>query len=243
MTLDTPTISIIIPIHNEEAILHTAIVDLQERLQAYPWTYEIILSENGSKDQTTSIAHDLINQQTTHGKGIIRLISLVEPNYGNALKQGILTAQGEFVICDEIDLGDVHFYQEAITLLQTHSIELVVGSKLVLGAEDQRPLIRHLASQAYCNLLKLMLGFRGTDTHGLKAFRRSALLDIVHACVTDKDVFASELVIRADRAHKRIQEIPVRIVEKRPPSINLFKRVPNVLKNIAKLTYTIRVQG
>jgi hypothetical protein len=35
----------------------------------------------------------------------------------------------------------------------------------------------------------------------------------------------------------------VRILEKRPPSINLFKRVPNVLTNLGKLTWAIRVRG
>ena len=58
-----------------------------------------------------------------------------------------------------------------------------------------------------------------------------------------RDLFASEFVIRAEREGKRVQEIPIRIVEKRPPSINLFKRVPNVLKNVARLVYVIRVRG
>jgi hypothetical protein len=35
-------------------------------------------------------------------------------------------------------------------------------------------------------------------------------------------------------------EIPLRVHEKRKPSINLTKRVPNVLKNLARLTYVIR---
>jgi hypothetical protein len=59
----------------------------------------------------------------------------------------------------------------------------------------------------------------------------------------DKDVFASEFVIRADRAGIPIKEIPVQVIEKRPPSINLFKRVPNVLKNVARLTWSIRIRG
>ena len=111
------------------------------------------------------------------------------------------------------------------------------------GAKDERPLIRHAASIAYSTLLKVMLGFRGTDTHGLKAFRRLALLDTVRACLVDKDVFASEFVIRADRGGITIKEIPVHVIEKRPPSINLFKRVPNVMKSLAKLTFSIRIRG
>jgi hypothetical protein len=77
----------------------------------------------------------------------------------------------------------------------------------------------------------------------LKAFRRLALLDVVHACLADKDLFASELVIRADRAGIRKVEIPIRVVEKRTPSINLFRRVPNVLRNLAKLFVAIRIRG
>ena len=40
-----------------------------------------------------------------------------------------------------------------------------------------------------------------------------------------------------------VMEIPVRVIEKRPPSINLFKRVPKVLRDIARLTYVIRVKS
>ena len=64
----------------------------------------------------------------------------------------------------------------------------------------------------------------------------------MNACVVDKDVFASEFVIRAYRANVEILEIPVRVMEKRPPSINLFKRVPNVLKSVVKLTVAIRMR-
>jgi len=95
----------------------------------------------------------------------------------------------------------------------------------------------------YNGLLRLALGFKGTDTHGIKAFRRAAMVDTARACLVDKDVFASELVIRAERSGIRIQEVPIRLEEIRPPSINLFKRVPNVIKNVGKLFFAIRIQG
>ena len=241
--MSDPRISIVIPIYNEQAILRAAIVDLRDRLKPFGWNYEVILAENGSKDRTVEIANELSDRYSDPNDGQVKLISLGEPNYGKALKQGILLARGELVICDEIDLCDADFHRNAIDILETGEADLVIGSKLAAGAEDERPLFRHAASIAYSSLLKVLLGFRGTDTHGLKAFRRVALLDIVRSCLVDKDVFASELVIRADRGGVRTREIPVRVVEKRPPSINLFKRVPNVLKSVVKLTYAIRVRG
>jgi glycosyltransferase involved in cell wall biosynthesis len=238
-----PRISIVIPIYNEQAILHAAVVDLRERLKPLGWSYEIILAENGSKDRTIQIGHELAAKYANTADGQVKIISLGEPNYGKALKQGILLARGNLVLCDEIDLCDTDFHKRAVDILETGEADMVIGSKLALGAADERPLIRHAASIAYSTLLKVMLGFRGTDTHGLKAFRRLALLDVVRACLVDKDVFASEFVIRADRAGIGIKEVPVQIIEKRPPSINLFKRVPNVMKSVAKLTWSIRIRG
>ncbi|HTB73397.1 MAG TPA: glycosyltransferase [Polyangiaceae bacterium] len=238
-----PQISIVIPIYNEQAILHAAVVDLRERLKPLGWSYEIILAENGSKDRTIAIGHELAAKYANTADGQVKIISLGEPNYGKALKQGILLARGNLVLCDEIDLCDTDFHKRAIDILETGEADMVIGSKLAVGAADERPLIRHAASIAYSTLLKVMLGFRGTDTHGLKAFRRLALLDVVRSCLVDKDVFASEFVIRADRAGIAIKEVPVQVIEKRPPSINLFKRVPNVMKSVAKLTWSIRIRG
>ena len=242
-TSDAPRISIVIPVYNEEAILHAAVVDVRERLAPLGWSYEIILAENGSKDRTVEIGQELAQKYGDAAQGQVKIISMGEPNYGKALKQGILLARGEIVICDEIDLCDADFHRAAVDILDTGAADLVIGSKLLAGASDDRPAIRHIASIAYSTMLKVLLGFRGTDTHGLKAFRRVALLDVVKSCLIEKDVFASELVIRADRGGVRTKEIPVRVIEKRPPSINLFKRVPNVLKSVGKLTYAIRIRG
>jgi hypothetical protein len=88
-----------------------------------------------------------------------------------------------------------------------------------------------------------MLGFRGTDTHGLKAFRRLALLDVVRACLVEKDVFASEFVIRAHREGKKVVEIPFAVREKRPPSIRLLARVPHVIRSVARLALSVRRTG
>jgi glycosyltransferase involved in cell wall biosynthesis len=238
-----PHISIVIPVYNEQAILHAAVVDLRERLKPLGWSYEVILTENGSKDRTVDIGHELAAKYSDPDDGQIKIVSMGEPNYGRALKQGILLARGDIVICDEIDLCDAEFHKRAVEILETGEADLVIGSKLAAGADDDRPLFRHVASIAYSTMLKVMLGFRGTDTHGLKAFRRLALLDVVRACLVDKDVFASEFVIRADRGGIIIKEVPVHIIEKRPPSINLFKRVPNVMKSLIKLTWSIRVRG
>ena len=233
-----PDFSIVIPIYNEEAILSAAILELRERLLGFPETYEIVLAENGSTDRTLELAVKL-----SHEIQQVRFVSIGEPNYGKALRAGILEARSDLVVCDEIDLCDTDFHRRALDLLHTGALDMVIGSKLLRGAQDERPFLRHAASLVYNGMLRVAVGFPGTDTHGLKAFRREALVPIVRSCLVDRDVFASELVVRAYRAGLRVREIPVRVLEKRTPSINLTRRVPNVLKNVARLTWAVRVRG
>ncbi|MCX7807955.1 MAG: glycosyltransferase family 2 protein [Deltaproteobacteria bacterium] len=233
--MSLPQVSIVIPVYNEEAIIHAAILDLIDRLQGVPWTYEIVIVENGSKDATFEIAEKLMQRFPQ-----LKVLRFGEPNYGGALKYGILASRGTFVICDEIDLCDVGFHRKAIEILEAGEADFVVGSKAMEGAIDERPLLRRVGTKVFNRLLRLTLGFRGTDTHGLKAFRREKVVPIVARCVVDKDLFASELVIRAEREGVRIREIPVRVLEKRVPSIHLLKRVPNVLFNVARLAIVIR---
>jgi glycosyltransferase involved in cell wall biosynthesis len=242
MTVD---VSIVIPVYSEEGILREAVTELvagfdalRAELHAPGLVFEVILAENGSKDRTAELAAHLAEEMPE-----VKTFSLGEPNYGKALRRGILEARGEIVICEEIDLCDTDFHRRAVELLSTGKFDMVIGSKLLSGAQDDRPWARHAASQLYNGLLRSTLGFQGTDTHGLKAFLRERLLPIARDCVVEKDVFASEFVIRAHREGLRIREIPVRVLEKRTPSINLIRRVPNVLKSLAKLTWAIRVRS
>lgn len=233
-----PDLSIVIPVYNEEGILPSSIAGLRESLAELGRPYEILFAENGSTDGTREILAEVAARHPD-----VRYACTPEPNYGRALREGILASRGRVVICDEIDICDAAFHRRALALLESGEAELVVGSKLAAGSEDRRPIFRHGASLLYNGVLRVALGFRGTDTHGLKAFRRDALLDVVRACRTERDVFASELVIRAERAGVRVVEVPVRIAEKRPPSIHLWRRVPHVLANLGKLVVAVRLGG
>jgi hypothetical protein len=110
----------------------------------------------------------------------------------------------------------------------------------MVGSNDERPLVRRLGTRVYNQILRTACHYKGTDTHGLKAFKREALVDTARRCQLDRDVFASEFVIRAHREKKKVVEIPFAVREKRPPSINLLKRVPHVLKSVAKLAVSVR---
>lgn len=234
----SPHVSVVIPVYNEASIVESAGTELAAGLSARGIDFEIIFAENGSKDSTPQILQAMSEKNPR-----MRWFHSETPNYGAALKRGLQEAKGDLVFCDEIDLCDLSFYDQALPMLESRQADMVVGSKAAKGASDQRPLVRRVATRMHNKLLKVALGFRGTDTHGLKAFRREALLPIIEQCVVDMDVFASEFVIRAWRGGLNVVEIPIQLHEKRQPSIHLFRRVPNVLRNVGKLVYVIRIRG
>jgi glycosyltransferase involved in cell wall biosynthesis len=234
----SPKLSVVIPVYDEEAIVREACQELMARLDERGWDYELLLAENGSRDRTVEVLQRLSAESPR-----LRYLHSEEPNYGLALKRGILEARGRYVICDEIDLCDVGFYDRALPLLEAGGADMVVGSKRAPGSQDHRPAYRRLATYVHNTLLRLALGFQGTDTHGVKALVRERLSSTAARCVVDRDVFASELVLRAGLEGKKVVEIPVTLEERRPPSIALFKRVPNVLRQVARLIWVLRVQA
>lgn len=223
--------SILIPVYNEEPILRQSVGDLQAQLEPLASEYEIILCENGSRDATAEIA-----RQMGEADGRIKSFSIGSPgngNYGKALRLGIERAAHEYIFCFEIDFWKVEVITESFTLFP--EFDLVVASKQLGASKDDRPLFRRIASRIYNLLLRGLFGFTGTETHGIKAFRKAPLMPVVAECVTERDVFPSELVMRAERHGISRKEIPIQIEEIRPQRVNLWKRVPNVLRNFVTL--------
>lgn len=231
-----PYFSVVIPVYNEELILVEAIEELVNNLDQWERSYEVIIAENGSKDLTITLAQQL-SDRFPH----VHTFSASEANYGRALKEGLLRAQGIYAICDEIDLCDTDFYRAAFEQFdRDDELKFIVGSKRAPGAKDRRPLFRRFATGVLNSMLRVAVGFKGTDTHGLKALKLNAIVPVIESCVVDKDMFASELVVRVHRSDLKWLEIPIDLQEKRPPSVHLLRRIPNVLKNIIRLVMIIR---
>jgi glycosyltransferase involved in cell wall biosynthesis len=237
VTLAVPEVSIVIPVYNERPIVTDSVAGLLMRLPDIAESFEIILAENGSDDGTRDEVRELQKRYSA-----VRSLHLKTPDYGRALKAGILEARGKYCICDEIDLCDTDFYRSALGLLRSGRARMVVGSKLAPGSRDERPFVRNLASRVLSGMLRIGAGFRGTDTHGPKAFLLTDVVKVVKQCVVGQNLFASELVIRAERAGLDVVELPLTLREKRNPTINLVRRVPRALYNVGRLIWIFRLR-
>ena len=234
-------ISVVIPVYNEAEIIVSAAQAIINYLDGRGFHYELLLVENGSRDETWGLIQGLERKfKTVRG---LRVGSPGHGDYGLALKTGALAARGELIVNDEIDIGNFDFYNEAIGILAVDStIDMIIGSKTLAAGADKRPWFRRFATWCVNALLRVLLGFKGTDTHGLKAWRRVKVESVVRDCVTGKDMLASELVIRTERSGLVIREIPIKIEETREARVNIVKRIPHVFKNIYQMFVVFHIR-
>lgn len=226
-------LSIIIPVYNESEILASVITSIVHDFEVFPFNVEFIISENGSIDETYSRAEEM-----TAAHLHVRLTSIEQPSYGEAIKTAVRRASGEIVVIFNADLWCKRFAMDAVLLLSTGT-DIVVGSKRLAAGYDHRPWLRRFITAAFNCFLKYAFGFRGTDTHGMKALRRSRVIPVIERCHTSKEVFDTELVLKAERAGLVIRELPMEVRDSRPPRLSLLRRVPSTLQDLWTIACTL----
>ena len=223
-------LSILVPVLNEEILLEQALQDIYqglcERFEA--GTFELYLCENGSTDSSLEIA-----EQFSSTRPEMRVEHLPMPSYGNALRHGISYARGQNLVIFNVDHWDMTFLDKALISLKT--CDFVIGSKIAEGAKDNRPFLRRLITVSFNLLLRVIFGFRGTDTHGIKAMDTRWAIKLTQECVTSREMFDTEIVLRAQNAGLTICEIGVDVSEKRPSRYGLLRRVPTTMVDLIKL--------
>lgn len=233
-------LSVVIPIHNEEEILEPEVCKLISAFDTVTAgrDYEILLVENGSTDETLSIAKNLSDNLQK-----IRVISLKNPDYGGAMKEGILQSQGQCIAIFNIDFWDAEALKKALTLFEKEGVDMVVCSKTMKGSKDLRPLKRRLITRGFNLVLRTFFGYRGTDTHGIKFFRAEKIVPIAQKCWTGGGMMDTELLLRAQNAGLKTVEIPVICVEKekRKSFFGIMKHGPGVLRDLAALFRELRL--
>ena len=222
------TISVVIPVHNEADYVQGALEELFAALDTVPAPIEVILAENGSTDDTAALISRL---QVTYPNLV--LLQLAEPDYGAAMRAGFLGSKGAWVVNFDIDYFSADFLQTVLAL--EDDADLVLASKRAPGSEDRRGAFRRFATWTFNQILRFVLASGVSDTHGMKAIRRTVVDEVAPHVVSTQDLFDTELVVRAERAGYRIIEVPVTVEERRATKSSLARRVPRTLRGVWRI--------
>mgnify|MGYP005851585235 FL=1 len=219
-------ISIVIPIYNEEKILLKQINKLIKNLKRiHLRNYEIILVNNGSTDRTLFKAKRLAKKIKN-----LKVLEIKKPLYGEAIRLGFLKAKYNTVVQFDIDFFDFSFLKKGVQMKNKYPI--IIGSKLHSQSKDKRPIFRILLSRLFSFFIKLILGYHGTDTHGIKIFNKKKTIFFIKRAVCDNHLFDTEVLLRAEKAGVPIKELPVSLKELRPSRFSHKLRIISLIKEM-----------
>ena len=224
------SLSIVIPIYNEEEILMESAKQILAICEKTKISYEIILVENGSTDETVRIAYSFSENNSR-----VRVISLKYPNYGNALKEGFLEARNDLVVSFDIDYFSEFFLNEALSL--DKDFAAITASKRMQDSRDDRRIIRKVATKLFVLILKTLFDTDLSDTHGMKAIRKKHIDKHIGKVVSTQDLFDTELLLRIEKSNQKIKEVPAKVNEIRPSVSVIYKRIPRTLLALGKLKF------
>ncbi len=165
MSENTPNISVVVPLYNEEESLPELTAWIGRVMEAHRFTYEVIFVDDGSRDASWQRVCDLQKENPC-----IRGIRF-RRNYGKsaALYCGFEAARGEVVVTMDADLQDSpDEIPELYRMITEEGYDLVSGWK----KKRHDPLGKTLPSRFFNATARLASGIRLHDFNcGLKAYR------------------------------------------------------------------------
>ena len=219
-------LSVVIPAYNEARRLPATLATLHDYLSCRPYTWEVIVADDGSEDETPAIVHEFA--RTRPG---FHVHTFPHRGKGAAVKQGMLVAHGEYrFLCD----ADLSMPIEHLSRLlppdapaadrvihsrdapSTPAADIVIGFReapgapaadIVIGSREApgarrigEPRRRHLMGRVF-NVFTRLLATPGiADTQcGFKVFNAGAATTLFPRQTLDGFAFDAEILFLARR--------------------------------------------
>lgn len=213
---DKPYLSVLIPAYNEEPNFKKGLIEeVPKYLEKQKYTYEIIIINDGSSDNTVNLALEFSKKFNN-----VKLINNPHEGKAETVKKGVEEAKGEIMLFTDFDQATpLSEIEKLLPFFPEHDI--VIGSRQMPGAKrEKEPFHRHLMGIVF-NLIVQTIAVRGIwDTQaGFKMFKTDVAKTLFKelkvygkakkvsgALVTAFDV---ELLFIARKRGYKIKEVPI----------------------------------
>lgn len=202
-----PQVSVVVPAYNEAEGLEDDLGSILEVMAAQDASYEVIVVDDGSQDDTARIASQIDGVrlvQHPHNRG-----------YGAALKTGIRHARGEYIVITDAD-GTYPPSYIPLLLDRAGDSDMVVGARV--GDEVKIPALRRPAKWLLNRLASLLSGAAIPDLNsGLRVFRRDAAVRFM-SLLPSGFSFTSTITLAMLCNEMHVEYVPIDYRERRGSS-------------------------
>ena len=229
-----PEISIIIPCYNLENIVKTTVKNILENLEKFSDSFEILIVNDGSTDNTLEVIQDIKNNHEC-----IHVITYSQnKGKGYAVKTGILQSIGSYIVFiangKAITSDAIQNYIEEL-----NNFDLVIGSKSLQSSKIEIRQSRKILSDIFSSIVKFLTGLKIQDTQvGFKVGNGEDLRKIFKIMNIDGFAFDVELLVIATKLNLRIKEMPVKL--KIMKSFR-FNSAVEMFYDVLKITYNYKI--
>ncbi|KIM58987.1 glycosyltransferase family 2 protein [Scleroderma citrinum Foug A] len=239
-------LSVIIPAYNETnrlpSMLETTLTHLNSSDSNSSRTYEILIVDDGSKDDTSALALKLARQ---YAQSDIRVITL-EKNLGKggAVRHGMLHGQGDRLLMVDADgasrFEDLEQLWAAMDEIAPQNEPAVaIGSRAHLVKTEavvKRSLLRNILMYGLHTILRIVGVGHIRDTQcGFKLFTRPAAQKIFPAQHLATWIFDVELLLLAKQLSIPVAEVPIEWHEVAGSKLNIVKDSLQMLRDLMVL--------
>lgn len=161
-------LSLILPAYNEKKNLAALVPELKRILPNCTKSFEIIVVDAGSEDDSASLAREL---------GVI-VFAQKQKKFAAAIKEGIEAARGEYIMT--MDADNSHRPELVVRLIEAvKDADMVIASRYIAGATFHTNIFRKIGSRLLNKIFKNILSLHVSDlSSGFRIYRREALQDI-----------------------------------------------------------------
>jgi dolichyl-phosphate beta-glucosyltransferase len=212
--MSSSSLSIVIPAYNESARIAKTLREVLAYLEDQPGGGEVIVVDDGSKDDTSGVAEGVFAERPLDG--VEGRVIRVEPNRGkgHAVRTGLLAARNTVAAFFDADLSmPITETPKLVEPIRSGQYDVVFGSRALdrklIGTHQ--PWTREQSGRVFNLVMRLLTGLPFKDTQcGFKAFRMDVCRPVVEGALIDRFGFDVELLFIAHRANLRMLEYPVR---------------------------------
>lgn len=232
-----PSLSIVVPMYNEEDNVGPLVEAVLAALGDDPDFLELVLVDDGSRDGTAAVAASLAAREPR-----IRFVSHDRNRgLGAGIRSGVAASRGDLILYTDADLPwDLRRVPELLDEVAANPGQLVLGFR---ANRDEGPW-RAIMSSGYNGLCRLLFGLRVRDVNfACKLIPRAAVegLDLV----SEGSFIDAELLLGCRRRGFGWVQVPV-VYQPRERGLSTAARprvVVGILREIAAFLFRVRPAG
>ncbi len=203
--MQKPYLSIIIPAFNEESRIESSLNKALEYLSRQPYSWELFVVDDGSKDRTIEIVNGF-------PKPITCLVQAQNLGKGAAVRRGMLDANGLYRIFTDADFSTPIYEIPKLLKNLENGFDISIGSRAIdrTMVKEHQPFYREFMGKTFNRIVQTLL-FKGIkDTQcGFKGFTEKAATDIFTKAKINGFSFDVEILYLARQYGLNIAQEPV----------------------------------